>query len=112
MTGNDENKRRKFLSGLLAIGTLFGAYCLATVGVSTLMMTVTDTSAQAKGHGGHGGHGGHWGGHVGHGGHWHGHPGHVVGHGRGHFWHGRWWGYGVGPCWRLIGPGNWVWICG
>jgi hypothetical protein len=48
--------------------------------------------------GGHFG-GGHMGGHFGHGGHFGGHPAHFVrGHDH-HFWHGRWWGYGVGPCW-------------
>jgi hypothetical protein len=36
--------------------------------------------------------------------------GHVrVSHAR-HFWHGRWYGYGVGPCWRLT-PDGYIWIC-
>jgi hypothetical protein len=30
---------------------------------------------------------------------------------RRHYWHGRWWAYGVGRCWRLT-PIGWVWICG
>ena len=100
MTGNGQNRARKFLTGLLATGALVGVYCIATVGVSSLMMTTIDMAAQAKG-GGHGG-GGHGGG--GHGG---GHGG--GGHG-GHFWHGHWWGYGSGPCWRWT-PVGYVWIC-
>jgi len=28
-----------------------------------------------------------------------------------HWYHGRWWDYGEGPCWRRVGP-VWVWICG
>jgi hypothetical protein len=28
-----------------------------------------------------------------------------------HFWHGRWYDYGVGPCWALQPDGSWVWIC-
>ena len=28
-----------------------------------------------------------------------------------HFYHGRWWNYGEGPCWRQVGPA-WIWICG
>lgn len=95
MTGYRASKARKFLTGLLAVGALVGMYCLATVGVSTVLTTATDTSAQAKPP-----HGGHWGGH----GHWGG------GWGRGRFWHGRWWGYGIGPCWRWT-PVGWVWIC-
>jgi hypothetical protein len=38
----------------------------------------------------------------------------VVGGGGGggrHFWHGRWYGYGVGPCWA-VSPVGYVWICG
>jgi preprotein translocase subunit SecG len=27
------------------------------------------------------------------------------------FWHGHWYGYGVGACWRLT-PTGYVWICG
>ena len=131
MTGHGKTKAHKFLTSFLAIGALFGAYCLATVGVSGLIMTVTDTAAQAKGHGGHGGHGGHWGGHGGHGGvHVHvvvGHHGPVVGHGGayrvggryyGGVWYGhvrrfhggRWWPYGVGSCWAPS-PIGFVWIC-
>lgn len=32
--------------------------------------------------------------------------------GRGRYWGGRWWAYGVGPCWRY-NPfyANWVWVC-
>ena len=37
------------------------------------------------------------------------HRGVVVG-GRGRYWHGRYYGYGVGPCWRND-YGAWVWIC-
>jgi hypothetical protein len=35
---------------------------------------------------------------------------HVGGGGR-RFWHGRWYAYGVGPCWRLT-PAGYVWVCG
>ena len=127
---SDTSGRReahKTLGKLLALGTLAGVYCFATVGAAGLMMAATDTSAQARGggHGGHGGgghgggHGGHGGGHVaGHGGHRGGHVaargahrgGHFAGRGRGHFWHGRWYGYGVGPCWRRT-PAGYIWIC-
>jgi hypothetical protein len=41
------------------------------------------------------------------GGGWQGGGGH---HGR-RFWHGRWWDYGVGPCWRIT-PAGYIWICG
>ncbi len=122
MTGNCESKVRRFLTGCLAAAALVGVYCFATIGVSSLLMTATDISAQAKGghgHGGHGhshGHGGHGHGGHGHGGHGHGHGGHGHGghghggHGHGHFWHGHWWGYGEGPCWRWT-PAGYVWIC-
>ena len=58
--------------------------------------------------------GGHFGGgHFG-GGHFGG--GHFVGGGHfggpRHFWHGRWYNYGVGSCWRLAPDGSYVWICG
>jgi hypothetical protein len=33
------------------------------------------------------------------------------GGGRRHFYHGRWWDYGVGPCWRPT-PRGYIWICG
>ena len=34
--------------------------------------------------------------------------GHIwYGHSR-HFWHGRWYDYGVGPCWINVG-GEWFW---
>ena len=117
MTRNGSMRARKYVTRYMAVVVLFVIYCLATAGVSILMMSAADTSAQAKGHGG-GGHGG--GGHGGgghssyHGGdHWGGgHATHLGGgRGRGHYWHGRWWGYGVGPCWRLS-PGGWIWICG
>lgn len=91
MTGQRQRKARRFLPAVLAMGTLFGAYCLATVGVSGLLMTVTDTAAQARGHGGGGHHGGgHGGGHRGGGMHGGGRGGHVVhGGGRGgHVVHG------------------------
>ena len=81
MTGNGESKVRRFLTGCLAAAALVGVYCFATIGVSSLLMTATDISTQAKG-----------------------------GHGHGHFWHGHWWGYGEGPCWRWT-PAGYVWIC-
>lgn len=31
-------------------------------------------------------------------------------HGR-RFGRGRWWNYGVGPCWRIT-PAGYIWICG
>jgi hypothetical protein len=46
-----------------------------------------------------------------------GHGGYTVGHSYGghvyyghnrHRWHGRWYGYGVGPCWINVG-GVWLW---
>jgi len=57
MTGNGEGKVRRFLTGCLAAAALVGVYCFATIGVSSLLMTATDISAQAKGGHGHGGHG-------------------------------------------------------
>jgi hypothetical protein len=27
------------------------------------------------------------------------------------FWHGHWYGYGVGPCWSVT-PVGYIWICG
>lgn len=38
------------------------------------------------------------------------HGGVWYGPGR-HFWHGRWYAYGVGPCW-LPSPIGYVWVCG
>jgi hypothetical protein len=36
----------------------------------------------------------------------------VRGHHR-HFWHGRWWAYGIGPCWAWSDDyGEYVWVCG
>jgi len=93
-------------------------------------------SANAKGHGGGNGGGHHGGGHHGAGRYGHAHHGgahvnrnvrvhenrpanrHYVvgrtynghiwfGH-RGHRWHGRWYAYGVGPCWIYI-DGLWFW---
>lgn len=34
-----------------------------------------------------------------------------VGGGGGRFWHGRWYGYGIGPCWSLS-PDGYIWVCG
>jgi hypothetical protein len=31
--------------------------------------------------------------------------------GGGRYWHGRYWGYGVGPCWRPTPYGGWAWVC-
>jgi hypothetical protein len=98
----------------------------------------TDASAAQHGGGGHGGGGGHFGGghfsgHPGGGAHFSGghfSPGHF-GHGAGvrvapgvpargfaagghhrHFWHGRWWNYGVGPCWVWSDDyDEYVWAC-
>jgi hypothetical protein len=38
------------------------------------------------------------------------HGGVWYGTGR-HFWHGRWYAYGAGPCW-LASPVGYVWVCG
>ena len=35
------------------------------------------------------------------------HYGHVR-----RYWHGRWWAYGVGSCWRITPDGYYVWVCG
>ncbi len=107
MTKNGQSRARKFLTSLVATGALFAVYCLATVGVSSLMMTATDTSAQARGGGLHGG--GHHGGHGGHHGHFfHGHAGWV--HGHRYSWGGGWYcWYGDGfngPGWYVCGA-NW-----
>ena len=81
-------------------------------------------AADALARGGHGG-SGHFGGghhfggrHFG-GGHFAGRRfgGHRFGHGRfvghhRHFWHGRWWDYGVGPCWVWSDVyAEYVWVC-
>src|SRR6478672_9471382 len=36
------------------------------------------------------------------------HHDHDYGHGR-HWYQGRWWDYGVGPCWQRT-PIGWIWI--
>jgi hypothetical protein len=103
------------------------AFIVGAIAASLLLPT---TMLQARGGGGHGG-GGHGGGghgggggrggavHVGGGGMRMGGGGVRVGGGPGvravgggrRFWHGRWYAYGVGPCWQLT-PGGYVWICG
>jgi len=55
---------------------------------------------------GHGHGGGHHGGY--HGGY---HRGYHRGYHGGHWYHGRYWGYGVGSCWRWT-PAGYIWICG
>lgn len=36
----------------------------------------------------------------------------VPGGHRRHFWHGRWWSYGIGPCWVWSDYyGEYVWAC-
>jgi hypothetical protein len=81
--------------------------------------------------GGHHGGGHHARGHYGGGhhgkSHYHGgHHGHYVYHGHGHkpwnrgiyrrgygwgrWYHGVWWGYGIGSCWSPV-PGGWIWVC-
>ena len=89
----------------------------AVLALGSSLALATGASAHGGGHGG-GGHfgGGHFGGgHVG-GGHFGGHfgggHGHFVrGHFR-HFFHGRWWAYGVGPCWAWSDEyGEYVWVC-
>jgi hypothetical protein len=41
------------------------------------------------------------------------HGGYRYGYRRGYgrYYGGRYWAYGVGSCWRPVGPGAWVWIC-
>ena len=35
----------------------------------------------------------------------------TMGHGHGgRWWHDRWWGYGVGSCWRWT-PYGYIWVC-
>ncbi len=84
------------------------------VAVTSLLALPTPSFAFHGGGGHGGGHGGFHGGfHGGHGG-FHGggfHGGRGFRGGRGHFWHGRWWGYGIGPCWQLT-PIGYIWICG
>jgi hypothetical protein len=112
---NEQRGGNETLGKLLAICMAAGAYCLVTAGASAVMMAATNISAQARGGGhgggghgggGHGG-GGHAGGHASHGGYGH---GHFIGGGGEHFWHGHWWRYGVGPCWRWT-PAGYIWIC-
>jgi hypothetical protein len=38
------------------------------------------------------------------------HGGVYYGHVR-RYWHGQWWAYGVGSCWRLTPDGYYVWVC-
>jgi hypothetical protein len=107
--------------------------CMA---VATVALLTAPIEAVANPHGGHGGgghggggfhggggggfHGGgggfHGGGHGGggfYGGGHHGGGGYYGGGGRGRYWGGRWYGYGIGPCWRW-NPffGRWIWVCG
>jgi hypothetical protein len=36
----------------------------------------------------------------------------VSGGHRRHLWHGRWWDYGVGPCWAWSDvTGGYMWVC-
>jgi hypothetical protein len=93
----------------------------AIIALGSLPVASDAFAAHGGGHGG--GHfgGGHFGGHtvahsrqVGrHGPHvGGGHPARFVrGHDR-HFWHGRWWTYGVGPCWAWSDDyAEYVWVC-
>ena len=38
------------------------------------------------------------------------HGGIHYGHVR-RYWHGQWWAYGVGSCWRWTPDGYYVWVC-
>jgi hypothetical protein len=96
-----------------------------------LFIPTAAVSARGGGGGGHGGGGHGGGGHGGGGGAMHSGGGmhmngggmhmngagmrggrHVGGGGHGRrFWHGRWWNYGVGSCWRWT-PAGYIWICG
>ena len=116
------------------------AFALAAIltPILTLGSLSLATDASARDYGGHGGGGHaaatHFGAGHGPGAHFAaGHPGahflpghdaggHIVagpqgrafafgGHRR-HFWHGRWWAYGVGPCWAWSNVyGAYVWAC-
>ncbi len=82
--------------------------------ITALAATLAFPAVALAAHGGHGG-GGHGGGGHGGGGHggggWHGGGGGWHGGGGGRrFWGGRWWPYGVGPCWRWY-YGTWAWVC-
>ena len=78
---------------------------LALAAAVTMAVALPIGAASAKGHGGYGGHHGHHG-HYGYS--YHGHHHHH--HGR--FWHGRWWAYGIGSCWRWSPTyGEYVWVC-
>jgi hypothetical protein len=106
---------------------------VAILAVGSLSLAPDAFAARGSGHGGGVGHGGghfsgghfgartvvHSGSHLGghnvgrHGPHvGGGHPARFVrGHGR-HFWHGRWWAYGVGPCWVWSDDyAEYVWVC-
>jgi len=76
---------------------------LMTAVAACLLLPTSVFAFHGGGHfgGGHIG-GGHFGGHIG--------GGHFGG--PRHFWHGRWYNYGVGSCWRLAPDGSYVWICG
>lgn len=78
-------------------------------------LVATPALAQHHGGGGHfGGGGAHFGGGHFEGGHEHfgGHEGFRGGDRGGHFWHGRWWAYGVGPCWVWTPVGAFYnWVC-
>jgi hypothetical protein len=103
-------KFRKLLTRGLAIAVI-------AAGAGLGALTLGDAPALAA----HGGHGGGSGGHVsmGHGPGGHagfargGRGGRVIVRGGGgrRFWHGRWWGPGIGPCWQWT-PLGWIWICG
>ncbi len=82
--------------------------------ITALAATLAFPAVALAAHGGHGG-GGHGGGGHGGGGHggggWHGGGGGWHGGGGGRrFCGGRWWPYGVGPCWRWY-YGTWAWVC-
>lgn len=66
MTGNGQSRARKFLTRFLAAAALVAVYTLATAGVTSVIMTTTDSSAQAwrgrgRGWRGRGWRGGGWG---------------------------------------------------
>jgi hypothetical protein len=79
---------------------------LAAAGALALAACFPVVASAGHGHGHHGGHHGYHGGH--HGGDWNGHWNYGYRHGH---WHrGRYWGYGVGPCWAWT-PYGYEWIC-
>src|SRR6476659_5436134 len=103
----------------LSLIAAFLAAFMLPAGVATTVSTYSTDAVAKKGHGG--GRGGHRA--RGHRGHWcYGHRRHnyyyyrheirrSVSHWNGRWWGGRWYAYGVGPCWSLQPGGLFIWVC-